>query len=565
MTSNNGTRITLKRKNPNPLFQEWIECLYKQAKQKNSELKPMLEEALNSLIKYPLPLKSGAECAVLKGFRPKLCQFLDQQLEKYKTKQDSQSVQNTISQHNGNNDESVFSNHLISDTQLIISSGSGSQSTNSEPNHEVKSKTTNKEYKPTHRSGGYAILISLFQYAKQKQNSSGLTKEVLIELAQKHSDESFVRPKPGTYYTAWSNITRLIKKGLVEKSGTKKVYYSLTTQGISVATELVQDSQSIPTINDIIFNDESLNNARNHKSSIRIHNSSTTSNSQSAEEENVMCDNMIEMPAGSFDVILLIDKNETGGVTKKNDPTVAQINKYKDMKHEYRSLKVGDFTWIAKHKVQNDYELVLPFIVERKRMDDLASSIKDGRFHEQKFRLRKCGLSNVIYLVEKYNSKHLGLPQNTLLQALANTKVQDGFKIHITNSLTESIRFLAMMTKRLTIKYKDLHLRGSMNGEPSNGQLMSFQYFSKSSLKTKPLTVIELFIKMLLQVNGVSVEKALAITNVYKTPKTLIKAFQSCSSNGDAEKLLSNVKFGISNRNVGPAVSKNLCYIFHKM
>ena len=29
-------------------------------------------------------------------------------------------------------------------------------------------------------------------------------------------------------------------------------------------------------------------------------------------------------------------------------------------------------------------ELVLDYIVERKRMDDLCSSIKDGRFKEQK-------------------------------------------------------------------------------------------------------------------------------------------------------------------------------------
>lgn len=42
-------------------------------------------------------------------------------------------------------------------------------------------------------------------------------------------------------------------------------------------------------------------------------------------------------------------------------------------------------------------------------MDDLASSIKDGRFKEQKFRLRQGGwaASRPIYLVEEYNSKNL--------------------------------------------------------------------------------------------------------------------------------------------------------------
>lgn len=134
---------------------------------------------------------------------------------------------------------------------------------------------------------------------------------------------------------------------------------------------------------------------------------------------------------------------------------MAQFNKYPDLKHEYRSLKVGDFAWIAKHKVHQDQELILPFIVERKRMDDLGASIKDGRFHEQKFRLHKCGIKNVIYLVENYGKNaHVGLPLQNLMQAIANTRVQDGFQVNMTDSLTHSARFLAMLTSRLTIRYK---------------------------------------------------------------------------------------------------------------
>ena len=43
---------------------------------------------------------------------------------------------------------------------------------------------------------------------------------------------------------------------------------------------------------------------------------------------------------------------------------------------------------------------MLPYVVERKRLDDLASSIRDSRYREQKFRLRRCGLPHVIYLAE---------------------------------------------------------------------------------------------------------------------------------------------------------------------
>lgn len=49
---------------------------------------------------------------------------------------------------------------------------------------------------------------------------------------------------------------------------------------------------------------------------------------------------------------------------------------------EMRRLSVGDFAWICCDQSGN--ELMLPYILERKRLDDLSGSIKDGRFHEQK-------------------------------------------------------------------------------------------------------------------------------------------------------------------------------------
>lgn len=49
---------------------------------------------------------------------------------------------------------------------------------------------------------------------------------------------------------------------------------------------------------------------------------------------------------------------------------------------EMRSLSVGDFAWICRDGIGR--ELMLPYILERKRLDDLSGSIVDGRFHEQK-------------------------------------------------------------------------------------------------------------------------------------------------------------------------------------
>lgn len=122
--------------------------------------------------------------------------------------------------------------------------------------------------------------------------------------------------------------------------------------------------------------------------------------------------------------------------------------------HEVKHLKVGDYTWICRDRTTKK-ELVLPYIIERKRVDDFGSSIKDGRFHEQKFRLKQCGLQNLIYLVESYGqNNHTGLPLTTLQQAATNTLVQDGFCVKFTEGLRGTAEYLSCMTGILNNIYK---------------------------------------------------------------------------------------------------------------
>ena len=45
-------------------------------------------------------------------------------------------------------------------------------------------------------------------------------------------------------------------------------------------------------------------------------------------------------------------------------------------------------------------EYVLDYILERKRVDDLHSSIKDRRYDKQKYNMQRCGLRHLVYLVE---------------------------------------------------------------------------------------------------------------------------------------------------------------------
>ena len=104
------------------------------------------------------------------------------------------------------------------------------------------------------------------------------------------------------------------------------------------------------------------------------------------------------------------------------------------VKTEVKQLALGDFVWIAQEKTGMDEwtlnrkkgrELVLDYVIERKRMDDLASSIVDGRFLEQKFRFETAEIKHKIYLIENYGrTDNQRLDENALHAAIASTQVR---------------------------------------------------------------------------------------------------------------------------------------------
>ncbi len=81
-----------------------------------------------------------------------------------------------------------------------------------------------------------------------------------------------------------------------------------------------------------------------------------------------------------------------------------QLKKSK-VSYKVKHLEVGDFLWMLKTPLGE--ELVLDYIIERKRMDDLEGSIVDKRYGNQKERMKLCGLRNLIYLVESYGNEML--------------------------------------------------------------------------------------------------------------------------------------------------------------
>lgn len=93
---------------------------------------------------------------------------------------------------------------------------------------------------------------------------------------------------------------------------------------------------------------------------------------------------VISFPPGSYEIVLVLDNREIK-MKSQRDYFQEQLTQ-KGVPIVKRALELGDVIWVARKRGSKSPgdELFLDIIIERKRMDDLVSSIKDGRFHEQK-------------------------------------------------------------------------------------------------------------------------------------------------------------------------------------
>lgn len=272
------------------------------------------------------------------------------------------------------------------------------------------------------------------------------------------------------------------------------------------------------------------------------------------------------------------------------------------MTAEVRALELGDAMWVAKmhdpralsqHGEDND-EIVLDWIVERKRLDDLVGSIKDGRFHEQKFRLTRSGIKNVIYLIEDFTvtqDSTTALRQHEMVaSAIASTQVVNGYFVKKTRGLDDTIRYLTRMTFLLRQMYSlattstddnnknnktTLNLLPSRQITSTNAYLsaldrlrstptptatygVTFTTFSSLSSKSSVLALRDVFLKMLMCTRGVTGDKALEIQRHWSTPHALVGALQAVHGKQREGLVAERLKTAVGRRRVGVALSKKI-------
>lgn len=302
--------------------------------------------------------------------------------------------------------------------------------------------------------------------------------------------------------------------------------------------------------------------------------------------------NPIVLPPGSFTIELVLDIREVR--SKKDRDGVENELIANGVRPLMRALALGDILWVAKIKdpsllsslgAEGD-EIVLDYIVERKRLDDLISSIKDGRFKEQKFRLRRSGIKNIIYIIEEFNisSENDERYKEAVQSAIASTQVVSGYFVKKTLHLSDSVAYLARMTKMLKGVYEKgplqviptkvittynflpllAHLRKTKSAESF---YITYSAFAALSSKTGSLTLRDVFLKMLMCVKGVSGEKALEIQKRWRTPSEFLEAYEMCGEGEQGRKkkmemVSSRMMDVVGNKRIQKALSARIAEVW---
>lgn len=203
-----------------------------------------------------------------------------------------------------------------------------------------------------------------------------------------------------------------------------------------------------------------------------------------------------------------------------------------DMEHiniQIKQLDIGDIIITDK---ENDAELM---VFERKHVSDLASSIVDGRYKEQAFRLNgSCALSNhnIVYIIEgsigSLNSKFTKIKPAAIYSAMCSLQYFKGFSVMKTSSAEETCEYILRMADKI---YRE---KPSPPFYTNKGDCISnnTNYVNVvKRAKKDNITPANIGTIMLAQIPGISVAVAGALLEGGN--KTLLEFADECTQNPD--------------------------------
>ena len=246
-------------------------------------------------------------------------------------------------------------------------------------------------------------------------------------------------------------------------------------------------------------------------------------------------------------MLIKVDNREQD-LLKQIQNLVLFIPAFKQLKVETAALPLGDIIIYD----DNDEKL----IIERKCLNDLLASIKDGRYEEQSYRLN--GLNhpnhNIYYLIEgdvnKANRfKDNNIEKLTLYSAMFSLNYYKGFSVMRTLSMEETAIFICNTANKLSKSDKKAYYENKPIVTNTVGQEQTTVV--EQTLEADQTTVVDQTLEsdkdyisvvkkvkkenitpeniaeiMLCQIPGISSVTAIAIMDKFKTIPNLINEIQ---------------------------------------
>ena len=271
---------------------------------------------------------------------------------------------------------------------------------------------------------------------------------------------------------------------------------------------------------------------------------------------------------------------------------------FKDIQMTVECLSLGDI--IIMHPSLKDVEAL---IIERKCVNDLLSSIKDGRYEEQSYRLNGNAVHNhnIMYLIEGDVRKGSLKSMNQMLySAMFSLNYYKGFSVMRTFSLEETALFLCNSVVKLMNGEKKgrkaFYLNNALNNALKDGNnglqeldntsltevdvsnnildtsLNHVHNVSNSlnkeyiglvkSVKKENITQQNIDEIMLCQIPGISNVTAIALIKHFKNLLELMHAFQE---NPECWREVSYVNEKNQSRKISKTIGTNICkYLLKK-
>ena len=185
-----------------------------------------------------------------------------------------------------------------------------------------------------------------------------------------------------------------------------------------------------------------------------------------------------------------------------------------------KNLNIGDYVF---YDEINNKELL---IIERKSLADLESSIKDGRYKEQSYRLNETPLHNhnIIYLLEGaiINYKNVEF-RTTLYSTLFSLNYYKGFSVINVLNQNETGDLLMSIACKLVRENKP-----GFYCTLSDSSIVKEENYL-NNIKTSKKAHINsdnIFQLMLMQIPGISNVSALALSNEFKNMENLLDSLK---------------------------------------